>query len=70
MSPWRTHPLVRALSQPIRATVHKQIALAEAPISVEALAAAVGVDPGLVRYHVGVLMRCGVAEVTPGGNVA
>jgi len=70
MSQRRTHPLVRALSQPIRATVHKQITLAETPISVEALAAAVGVDSGLVRYHVGVLVRCGLAEVATDGSVS
>jgi hypothetical protein len=62
----RTHALTRALMQPIRAGLNKRIHASTGSVSLGDLADTSGLDLAIVRYHVKVLVACGLAEFPPG----
>jgi predicted transcriptional regulator len=61
--PPHTRVLARALHHPVRATLEKHIHAATEPIALVNLARVFDLAEGLVRYHVRVLVACGLAEV-------
>lgn len=52
-----------ALQHPVRATLHERLRAATAPVPLEDLAQAMGVAVHKVRYHVRVLISCGLAKL-------
>lgn len=61
--PRRSRLLARAEHHPVRATVRKQLHAAADPVPLDELARVLDVAIGIVRYHVRVLVACGLAEL-------
>lgn len=59
----RRRTLIRALFQPVRATVERRIHASPRPTPLAELADALDLEAALVRYHVGVLSVCGLVAV-------
>lgn len=59
----RSRALVRALHHPIRATLQQRIAVADKPVPLRSLARAFGLETAVTRYHVRVLVACGLIAI-------
>ncbi len=59
----RSQALVRALHHPARATLQQRIAAADKPVPLEGLARAFDLETAVARYHVRVLIACGLVAV-------
>lgn len=67
MAPRRSRALVRALHHPLRATLQQRIAAAGKPVPLEGLIRAFDLETGVARYHVRVLIACGLVAVAQEG---
>lgn len=63
ITPPRTQLLARALHHPARATLEKHLYAAAEPMPLVDLARILNLAIGAVRYHVRVLVACGLVEL-------